>query len=575
MVNRTNNSGLYKWDKTDSKQTTITEMAANMDIIDLSLAESTSQFENDDFFANDILLIPTYMGFLNPVGQLELYVSNDAKTFKNVNRETMFKSSHGNIWDYSLMYHNGFYWLLYDYTTGIGVAKTTDFVSFTEYDITIPSQYTQQWAPEWFKDDNGDVYIFISLGTGTTTTDIDGATIQYLENYYIKATDSTLQTYSSPVKMVFPDSTHHIDPFITKKDGLYHLFIKNEYNKTIEHLTNTVINGATTWTFNQTISFPLRAEAPCVFYFQGLYYLYVDAYMDGNTMAKTSTDLVTWSDSFKVGSPVPTRHFTPIVISDATQKKSIQNLMISKNKSSVININSNLLKNEKNPISLLNRVNLTNLATGGVISTLKVEEGTVYFVNGINFITINNIDHSTLQNNKPIYFVLESDQYQAGIIIKNSGVYLPSDMDLILTKGNQMNEILIPFVKHQWLLKPLNVINTNNFIRHPDRTIDLSTLADGTGNIASLQIENEVTYIATGNATITINNFDKSKIKGKGNIYFTLESGSDTAFIKIKQTVNVDVPGGVEYVINKANSRNNALVTFTNANRWSVFRLSL
>jgi hypothetical protein len=565
MVNRTNNSGLYKWDKTDSKQTTITEMAANMDIIDLSLAESTSQFENDDFFANDILLIPTYMGFLNPVGQLELYVSNDAKTFKNVNRETMFKSSHGNIWDYSLMYHNGFYWLLYDYTTGIGVAKTTDFVSFTEYDITIPSQYTQQWAPEWFKDDNGDVYIFISLGTGTTTTDIDGATIQYLENYYIKATDSTLQTYSSPVKMVFPDSTHHIDPFITKKDGLYHLFIKNEYNKTIEHLTNTVINGATTWTFNQTISFPLRAEAPCVFYFQGLYYLYVDAYMDGNTMAKTSTDLVTWSDSFKVGSPVPTRHFTPIVISDATQKKSIQNLMISKNKSSVININSNLLKNEKNPISLLNRVNLTNLATGGVISTLKVEEGTVYFVNGINFITINNIDHSTLQNNKPIYFVLESDQYQAGIIIKNSGVYLPSDMDLILTKGNQMNEILIPFVKHQWLLKPLNVINTNNFIRHPDRTIDLSTLADGTGNIASLQIENEVTYIATGNATITINNFDKSKIKGKGNIYFTLESGSDTAFIKIKQTVNVDVPGGVEYVINKANSRNNALVTFTNA----------
>jgi hypothetical protein len=41
MVNRTSNYNLYKWDKTDSKLTTITEMANNADIIDAALAERT------------------------------------------------------------------------------------------------------------------------------------------------------------------------------------------------------------------------------------------------------------------------------------------------------------------------------------------------------------------------------------------------------------------------------------------------------------------------------------------------------------------------------------------------------
>lgn len=43
MTNRTSNLNLYKWDKTDSKQTTITEMATNMDVIDSSLAEIMPQ----------------------------------------------------------------------------------------------------------------------------------------------------------------------------------------------------------------------------------------------------------------------------------------------------------------------------------------------------------------------------------------------------------------------------------------------------------------------------------------------------------------------------------------------------
>jgi hypothetical protein len=46
MVNRTSNINLYKWDKTDSKQTTIIEMAANMDVIDSSLAESATDTYN-------------------------------------------------------------------------------------------------------------------------------------------------------------------------------------------------------------------------------------------------------------------------------------------------------------------------------------------------------------------------------------------------------------------------------------------------------------------------------------------------------------------------------------------------
>jgi hypothetical protein len=45
MTNRTSNLNLYKWDKTDSKQTTITEMAANMDVIDSSLADRTSDLQ--------------------------------------------------------------------------------------------------------------------------------------------------------------------------------------------------------------------------------------------------------------------------------------------------------------------------------------------------------------------------------------------------------------------------------------------------------------------------------------------------------------------------------------------------
>jgi hypothetical protein len=55
MVNRTSNINLYKWDKTDSKQTTIIEMAANMDVIDSSLAESATDIKQRGFNAKHYL----------------------------------------------------------------------------------------------------------------------------------------------------------------------------------------------------------------------------------------------------------------------------------------------------------------------------------------------------------------------------------------------------------------------------------------------------------------------------------------------------------------------------------------
>jgi hypothetical protein len=67
MTNRTSNYNLYKWDKTDSKQTTITEMAANMDVIDSSLAEKASQASLNTTNANVTANASYLTDYINPI----------------------------------------------------------------------------------------------------------------------------------------------------------------------------------------------------------------------------------------------------------------------------------------------------------------------------------------------------------------------------------------------------------------------------------------------------------------------------------------------------------------------------
>jgi hypothetical protein len=538
-------------------------------------AQVESDFVNDSFFGNDILLIPSYNGFL-PNSQLELYVSNDARNFYNVNNQSLYISTTGKqTFDYSIMYKNGYYYIIYDYDknnvgsgSGIGIIKTQDFVNFSEYQISIPSQYIYTWAPEWLLDGSS-TYILISLSDGTTTTDINGNTVKDMRTYYMKATDDTLTSFGTPTIMNV-DSTTRIDPYVIKVSGTYHMFIKNEYSKVIDHFTNSAIETAGSWTFVQTLSYSLNVEAPSVIYFNGLFRCFVDAYTSGFALCKTSTDLLNWSSEFRVGpdANITTRHFTTLVVSDVNQKKSIQDLTIRLNKKTMYKTNSNDIGKEKSLSIPYARVNLYSLATAGVISSLVVEENTEYYVGGSDHVTINSIDISNLGLNKQVFFSLNTNQSSSYLIIKTgSNVLLPGNRDFKLSKDNNNNETLIPFVNYNALLKPISLTNTEYNSNLPVESVDLNTLAVG-GIISSLVVQKNVVYYVGGSAQVTINSINSNAF-AKGQFYFCVQSAGN-AKITIKNGGGVALPGGIDFNISTLDGNNEYLysvIKFNNSLR--------
>jgi len=258
----------------------------------------------------------TIVPFLNSDdGTVNVYQSDDATDFRLL-KASAYTPPSNRIRDASVFKHtDGYYYITYtthtwqDPSTTIGFARSSDRVNWTFlYDYTVPlSNLSRAWAPEWFVDSNGSVYVIVSC---STTADE-----WIFTPYALKAANSGLTAWGSPVALS-GIGTNHIDTFIVKIGSTYHAFPKNETTKYIEYATASSLTGP--YTIRSTgdwAGWGGTREGPALVQLDnGGWRIFFDGYGDSSYYYSDSYDtFATWTAPKKLpGVSGTVRHFTVI-----------------------------------------------------------------------------------------------------------------------------------------------------------------------------------------------------------------------------------------------------------------------
>ena len=177
--------------------------------------------------------------------RLSLFLSDDGRNFVTLATET-YKPVKGLLRDPSIMRDaSGIYHIVY--TTGwtgttIGLASSRDLKHWKhDGDIEVGVAGIQTtWAPEWFQDANGDVYVIVSLSKANK----EGP----FEPYALKALNKGLTKFALARPLGIKGN--HIDTFIVRDQGRLVAITKNETDKTLERATAPSLFGQ--WTIDRT-----------------------------------------------------------------------------------------------------------------------------------------------------------------------------------------------------------------------------------------------------------------------------------------------------------------------------------
>jgi len=245
------------------------------------------------FLNKDVFLISA---FSNTQSALDLYLTTDGKELTKLNNTPLYVLGTGVLRDPSIIKRGDSWYVVhsnvpsdFDFTTSkYSIAKSNnlrdwEFVADIELSGIFPS-LTKAWAPEWFVDDDGKVYVIIALDFDT---------------YVIPHSGADLETIGTPVDIGLTSGTY-IDGTIIKEDGDYVMFIKNETTKYIERwqssslLSGWSITGSDDWA-----GWGSGLEGPSIVRLSdGTVRLYFDAYPPTNKYYYTeaaSAKTNTWS----------------------------------------------------------------------------------------------------------------------------------------------------------------------------------------------------------------------------------------------------------------------------------------
>lgn len=186
--------------------------------------------------------------------------------------------------------------------TSFALWNSTNWVKWNFLGVHSPNiaGLKRLWAPELFRDDDGNVYCYF---TASLVTNVSGP----FNIYYVKALDTTWTNWSSAVQLTGLGS-NPLDPFVVKDNSTYYMWYKDETTKYICVATSssptngftTIKTGNWTGTWGADLEAPSLARLP-----NGKWLILFDAYMDGTWMNySTSTGLLSgWSPRLAVVSP--------------------------------------------------------------------------------------------------------------------------------------------------------------------------------------------------------------------------------------------------------------------------------
>jgi hypothetical protein len=226
------------------------------------------------------------------------YQSTDGLTFTRLGTGKVYTPPTGILRDPSVTKNTGDrrYWVAY--TTGwsgntIGLASSADLKRWTfRQNIVVGANINIAWAPEWFKDTDGSYNLIVHLRYSGQTS---------ASPYRITALNTTFSSWTAPTALAGLQETpsaNYIDSDVIKLGGTYHIFVKNDHTKYIEHATATKLTGP--YTFRDRGNWagwgPNR-EGPSLFQLDnGTWRIILDGYKDHGYWYSDSTDnFKTWS----------------------------------------------------------------------------------------------------------------------------------------------------------------------------------------------------------------------------------------------------------------------------------------
>jgi hypothetical protein len=261
----------------------------------IGLSGVTSYLITTPASAATTYIFATFKGDAAADEKLWIYTSSNATSFSLLSN-TGFGGPTGVLRDPSIMKHSdGKYYVAFtvqSWTTAstyFAIASSTNLINWTNV-TTVNSGIANTkftWAPEWYIE-GSTVKIIANIGT-TAGGDF--------KPYIYTAQNSALTSWSGPTAMGI--GANHIDAMVVKSGSTYHVFMKDENSKFIQHATASSLTGP--WS-SPTNLFTSGYEAPDVAQMDdGTWRIYIDKYTAGGIWTATSTNLSSWSGLSLVG----------------------------------------------------------------------------------------------------------------------------------------------------------------------------------------------------------------------------------------------------------------------------------
>lgn len=239
-----------------------------------------------------------YVGaFMNKANRtLKIITSNDGLNFNTV-YDGGFVGIGFTLRDPSIFRHtDGKYYVAYTATNDasccnpedrFGIAVSSDLVNWSNHATIVPgiAGTINTWAPEWYVDSDGSVNILVSINT----------TSNNYTTYRMRATNSTLTSFSAPVAIIGPNV---IDTIVVKVGSVYHAFPKNATTQYIEHATASSLNGPYTYVgTGNWAGWSTHREGPSLIKLDnGKWRMYIDTYSTaGYLYSEANSDFTGWT----------------------------------------------------------------------------------------------------------------------------------------------------------------------------------------------------------------------------------------------------------------------------------------
>lgn len=312
------------------------------------LKTTTDRSDNHNYFLASFF---SATDFLNrPLG---IHSSSDGIHFTKLTDVSSVSNQAWNFGDPSLLIKNGNYYVAFTYeetnTADFGIAVSSNLVEWKVHKVKFGSNGIRNsnssapgwsyifpngpniWAPEWFEDSNGKLYLTISIRTQADQDTVEIQNEWYFRQYISECINLQTLSFSIPEEMRINNKKgpsqclpqdNVIDASIVKKDGIYYMALKDEYNKEIDTFYSSNLTG--NWTLLKKNIFQNLSlagtteytEAPsiCPIYKNNSisWLLYCDKYVDKNIYVTETTNFIDFTQPISIENDSICRHGTVV-----------------------------------------------------------------------------------------------------------------------------------------------------------------------------------------------------------------------------------------------------------------------